>query len=1236
MTLGLLNATDSGMSCWLRRITKTTLLAVLAKGTCSVLAESDAPFIFATEIKGDEVVINAHVPAGYQSAVLEISNDVSKGWQPIVTGEMVGEEGIVTFRFPDNEPAGFMRVRAGYTNELPPAPYNGAEHFTVDPGFYIFPEFEDSNVPPFGLNPVWSLNQAKKIGHLLNRIGYGPQLNDVTQIEKMGIGPYIESQLNTVKAPWQNNEKLQQKESTLFYDYQPTEDKIFVEEGENWRYFKGIKEPPRNWKTSSFNDSEWEVGQSGFGYGDNDDRTKLSDMRFYEETPNDPGQPGYLSLYIRRTFQMRNVEDIEKLILRVDYDDGFVAYLNGKEVTRANIEGFPKYNTKAKKGHEAGSPIDFDISDNLNLLKNGENLLALQIHNDKITSNDLTIIPELVKQSKLDIPTVKRIKDIKALQQLIHLRGIYSRRQLQAVLGEFWENHFTTDYDKLVEHLEELENSDGEEAMGEDQAEQEAAQMEYQEYEFFHQNALGNFGDLLLYSAASPSMLIYLDNVVNEKKEPNENYAREILELFGFGVDNRYDQLDIEELSKAFTGWNIRKAWPNDVKDFPQLAREPFTEVSAQYEEENKFNTGRTWRYFKGKQEPSGKKVGNDIIPTLDWTNINFNDSKWARGIVSIGYGDNDDKTIINDMRNKYMSLYLRHSFTISDPHEMENLMLHVEYDDGFVVYLNGKEIGRSDTMNFTGFPPPFDAEANAGHEATDKPMIINLKDHFGLLNLNEAKNILAIQVHNATKNSSDLTINPRLIERKTSAGSIENGDPNGVWTFRFNPDQHHLGVKTFFKETKYEHRVQSNQRGITGVQDAISVIDKMVEHPSTSEFICIKLVNRFVSDGITLETYHQRTAPHELLELMDDAITTWNSSKPAGNIAKVMRTILDPAKQQNAFWQDIGYREKIKTPIEFINSSIRALNAEVSGDDLPDYNSKLGMELFVRDDPDGYSEIGTDWMDTSTLLERMTFAQIIAENADNDVKWDAEALFAEKGPDTKIRYLVPKNASLGTKWTQVDFNDAKWSSVGTSVGYDNNSDFLDFIDLDLKAEMYQKQTSVYVRLPFLIEDPMQFEYLRLKMRYDDGFVAYLNGVKVASANAPTQLKWNSKATDGHPDSEGKELKVFSLSKHIKHLRKGRNVLAIHGMNNTQTSSDLLIQPQLRGGLGGGEAVVNYFDRLLFQNSLNQTQKNILLKFVNTNIAERPKTLDPASEDYTQKVQELVGLILSMPQWQFQ
>jgi len=1222
----------------MKQVFMTTLLIALCMSLPggSLYAESDEPFIYSTTVSGEDVVVSAHVPAGYQSAILEISNDVNAGWQPIVAGAMTGEEGLVTFSFPDGKPIRFMRVQAGHTSRLPNTPFSGGQHFEINPGFYVFPEHEEAEVPPFGINPVWSLGQAKKIGHLLNRIAYGPQLDDVTQIESIGIEPYIKSQLIKSASPWQKNTKLEEKEAELFYDYEPVKDKLHVEDGDTWSYFKGTKQPPRTWRTLDFDDSQWDSGQSGFGYGDGDDRTRFSDMRFYEDTPTEPGQPGYLSLFIRRTFEMRDKANIEKLILRVDYDDGFIAYLNGQEVARANMEGPARFNTKAERAHEAGSPEDFNITQHLDILNEGKNVLAVQVHNDKLTSNDLTMIPELVQQTKLDVPPVKRIKDIKSLQQLIHLRGIYSRRQLQAVLGEFWENHFTTDYDKLVEYLEDVEDSNGEESISDDQAEQEAAQMEYQEYEFFYRNALGNFGDLLLYSATSPSMLIYLDNVLNEKKEPNENYAREILELFGFGVDNRYTQKDIEEVSKAFTGWTVRKAWPSDVKPFPKSAREPFIEVSAQYEDVSKIKTGRVWRYFKGKREPSGKRVGNDTIATLDWTKSDFNDASWLRGTVSIGYGDDDDSTIVSDMRNKYMSLYLRHTFTIGDPLEFENLMLHVDYDDGFVAYLNGNEIGRSETMNFTGFPPAFDAEANAGHEVTDRPMIINLKDHFHLLEVGQEQNVLAIQVHNTTKNSSDLSIRPRLIERKTLPGSIENGDPNGVWTFRFNPDQHHLGMKTFFKGTENQFRTRTNQRGIRGVQDAVTVIDRMVEHPSTSEFICLKLVNKFVSDEISLESYHKRTASPELLQLMDNAIAIWHSSKPAGNIARVMHSILDPVNQQNAFWQDIGYREKVKSPIEFINSSIRALNADVSGDDLPEYNEKLGMELFVRDDPDGYSEIGSDWMDTATLLERMTFAQRMAENSDSDVQWDAETLFSERGPDTKIRYLVPSNQALAQTWTKLNFNDARWSTVGTGVGYDNNPDFREFIDLDVKTKMHQKQTSVYIRLPFLVDDPQQFDYLKLNMRYDDGFVAYLNGVKVASANAPTKPMWNSQATTGHSDSEAKELKAFSLTKHLKHLRKGKNILAIHGLNVTKTSSDFLIQPELRGGLGGGEAVVNYFDQLLFQKSLNKSQRQLLYDFANSNIAMRPKALNPASPDYLKRVQELVGLILSMPQWQFQ
>jgi uncharacterized protein (DUF1800 family) len=81
---------------------------------------------------------------------------------------------------------------------------------------------------------------------------------------------------------------------------------------------------------------------------------------------------------------------------------------------------------------------------------------------------------------------------------------------------------------------------------------------EYTENRFFRKQALGNFADLLEYSAKSQSMLIYLDNYASKKEDPNENYARELLELHTLGEDAGYTQKDVENTSKIFSGWTIR------------------------------------------------------------------------------------------------------------------------------------------------------------------------------------------------------------------------------------------------------------------------------------------------------------------------------------------------------------------------------------------------------------------------------------------------------------------------------------------------------------------------------------------------------------------------------------------------------------------------------------------------------------------------------------------------------
>jgi hypothetical protein len=125
----------------------------------------------------------------------------------------------------------------------------------------------------------------------------------------------------------------------------------------------------------------------------------------------------------------------------------------------------------------------------------------------------------------------------------------------------------------------------------------------------------------------------------------------------------------------------------------------------------------------------------------------------------------------------------------------------------------------------------------------------------------------------------------------------------------------------------------------------------------------------------------------------MDDALAAWISTAPAGNIKTVMRAILSPAAQNNYFWTGTAYRGKIKTPVEFINSSLRALNANISGTSLPVYNDRIGMHLFDHDMPDGWSELGFDWMDTGSLLERIKFVQALAENSDGSLVWDSNSL---------------------------------------------------------------------------------------------------------------------------------------------------------------------------------------------------------------------------------------------------
>lgn len=158
---------------------------------------------------------------------------------------------------------------------------------------------------------------------------------------------------------------------------------------------------------------------------------------------------------------------------------------------------------------------------------------------------------------------------------------------------------------------------------------------------------------------------------------------------------------------------------------------------------------------------------------------------------------------------------------------------------------------------------------------------------------------------------------------------------------------------------------------------------------------------------------------------------------------------------------------------------------------------------------------------------------------------------------------LVPASSALGLTWTQTSFNDASWASGTSGVGYDNNPDYLSLIGLNVDAAMDGISSSAYSRFPFSLASTAGLSGLFLRMKYDDGYVAYLNGTRVSTRNAPASPAWDSAATAQHDDAAAVIFEEEDVSASVGLLRNGQNVLAIHGMNSSTTSSDFLVLPEL-------------------------------------------------------------------------
>ena len=130
---------------------------------------------------------------------------------------------------------------------------------------------------------------------------------------------------------------------------------------------------------------------------------------------------------------------------------------------------------------------------------------------------------------------------------------VHTTRPLQEKMALFWHNHFATGFSKVAGQL----GPGGASRALAAKPSEDPNQLQGQ-YELFREHALGNFRDLLIAVSQDPAMVAWLDGDTNFKANPQENYARELMELFTMGVDF-YTESDVYAGARAFTGWNLRR-----------------------------------------------------------------------------------------------------------------------------------------------------------------------------------------------------------------------------------------------------------------------------------------------------------------------------------------------------------------------------------------------------------------------------------------------------------------------------------------------------------------------------------------------------------------------------------------------------------------------------------------------------------------------------------------------------
>ena len=529
---------------------------------------------------------------------------------------------------------------------------------------------------------------------------------------------------------------------------------------------------------------------------------------------------------------------------------------------------------------------------------------------------------------------------------------------------------------------------------------------------------------------------------------------------------------------------------------------------------------GSNWRYLDDGSEHAG------------WRGLGFDDSSWSQGPAQLGYGDNDEATVVSfgpDATDKFVTTWFRRTINIPDPGAFDALSLGVVRDDGVVVYVNGQEVARDNMGGSTVLPTTF-ATSTVGGAGEDNPIAFTVPASV----LVTGANVVAVEIHQAGSSSSDISFDLELSGLASPDGDVDEPTTD---TSAPSVPSNVVVTATSQSSVSLSWGASSDDTAVAGYR----VFRDGVGVASTSS-------TSFADSGLSASTMYGY------------AVTAFDA---AGNESAVSELV-------EATTSDVGDTSAPSVPSNVVVTATSQSSVTLSWGASSDDTAVAGYRVF-RDGVGVASTSSTSFADSGLSASTMYRYAVTAFDAAGNESAVSDSVDAttDSGPGV----IDPELIAVGAVWTYLDsgvapaadwntfgFDDSAWLSGPAELGSAEGD------EATVMNRVAYNHKVHYLRHSFEVADPTAFAGLELALLVDDGAAVYLNGVEVVRQNLPTGTLTNdtNAITNVWQRALETAYTVYTLPASV--LVPGTNLLAVSVHNAVnRTVSDVSFNLSLHG-----------------------------------------------------------------------